>query len=230
MAAHVLLIDDDEEVVEMVTKYLSESGLTVSSATTPSKGLEALRGRRPSLVVLDVMLPEKSGLDLCKEIRKDSRVPILMLTARGEVVDRVIGLELGADDYLAKPFEPRELLARIHSILRRTEGQPLEVTELRFPELEIDARKRTVIASGKRVEISTTEFEALLYLARRPGEVISRDRLLEHLRGSNCEAFNRSIDTLISRLRTKIGDNPQNPRFIKTVWGTGYLFVAGHGE
>jgi DNA-binding response OmpR family regulator len=223
----ILLIDDDTEMVELLTNFLERYGFRVHSANSPSKGLALLKNElEPALVLLDIVLPGKSGLDVCREIRKFSEVPIIMVTARGDIMDRIIGLELGADDYLPKPFEPRELLARIQSVLKRTKRKAPETQEFAYEKLSLDVRRRTVIARGNLVELSASEFDALLFFAQHPGEVVPRDELLEYLRGNGSENFDRSVDTVISRLRTKLGDDPQNPEFIKTVWGSGYVFIA----
>jgi DNA-binding response OmpR family regulator len=171
------------------------------------------------------MLPGMNGFEVCKAIRRDSAVPIIMLTAKGELMDRVVGLELGADDYLAKPFEPRELVARIQSILRRTRSAPQKEVK-QFGSLQIDFQKHTVTVDGNPVDLTTNEFAALCLLAKNPGKVLNRDQILDELRGIECDAFNRSVDITISRLRTKLNDDPKSPRFIKTVWGTGYIFIA----
>ena len=171
------------------------------------------------------MLPGINGLEVCKKIRSFSTVPIIMLTAKGEPMDRVVGLELGADDYLAKPFEPRELVARIQSVLRRT--RPLEDKQTRrFAGMVIDFNKHTVEVDGRKIDLSTTEFTALSFLTRNPNKVLTRDQILDELRGIECDAFNRSVDITMSRLRQKLNDDPKNPVFIKTVWGTGYMFIA----
>jgi DNA-binding response OmpR family regulator len=180
----------------------------------------------PDLLLLDVMLPGRDGFDICREVRKTSRIPIIMLTARGDVVDRVSGLELGADDYIGKPFEPRELVARINSLLRRSVGSDHDQTVLRFEGLEIDTDARTVVVDGRRVELTSMEFELLTILAKRAGKKISRDEILNELRGIDAAILTRSVDIMVSRLRQKIGDSLKPPRFIQTVWGTGYSFVG----
>jgi DNA-binding response OmpR family regulator len=221
----ILIIDDDEKLNALLTGYLANYGFQLNSAIYPDEGLKMLRVLAPHLVILDVMLPGMNGFEVCKVIRRTSAVPILMLTARGESADRIVGLELGADDYLAKPFEPRELVARITSILRRTE-QTVLATKRNFGPLAIDFQKRTVSLDSVPVDLTTTEFEALALLTRSPGAVLSRDQLLDGLRGMECEAFNRSIDITMSRLRQKLNDNPKSPLFIKTVWGAGYMFIG----
>jgi DNA-binding response OmpR family regulator len=175
------------------------------------------------------MLPEMDGFEVCKTIRRSSSVPIIMLTARGEVTDKVVGLELGADDYLAKPFEPRELVARIQSVLRR--GRPIsDPRSLSFNRLTIDLAKQVALLDGKPVDLTTNEFSALALLAKNAGKVLNRDQILQELRGMDCEAFNRSVDITMSRLRQKLKDDPRSPEFIKTVWGTGYVFVGNYAD
>jgi DNA-binding response OmpR family regulator len=221
----LLIIDDDEKLNVLLTEYFGGFGFRTVTATAPETGLKKLARLRPDLVVLDVMLPGMNGFDVCKQIRRNSNVPIIMLTARGEVTDRIVGLELGADDYLPKPFEPRELVARIQSVLRR--GRPEEDTEtLRYGELSIDRTARRATLADTPLGLTTNEFDALMLLVSRPGRVFSRDEILNTLRGMDCEAYNRSVDITMSRLRQKLKDDPKSPRFIKTVWGTGYVFIG----
>jgi len=222
----VLLIDDDERLNALLTKYLSRFGFAVRAATHPEQGLRALRSDPPDVVILDVMLPDVDGFTVCRKIRESSRVPIVMLTARGDVTDRIVGLELGADDYLPKPFEPRELLARMQAILRRGgDGETRE--RLRLGDLEVNWAKRSVHMSGRDLGLTSAEFEVLGLLVRNRGRVLSRDRIINETRGIDWEAFDRSIDVLISRLRQKLGDDPKHPVFIRTVRGAGYLFIGG---
>jgi DNA-binding response OmpR family regulator len=222
----ILIIDDDPKLNQLLTRFLSPYGYRVLSAVTPSEGVKKLRREKPALVVLDVMLPEMSGFDVCKHIRRDSTVPIIMLTARGDPMDRIVGLELGADDYLSKPFEPRELVARIQAVLRRmTSGAGFSSMQT-FGRMTIDSLKQKVTLDGAAVDLTTNEFAALALLARHPGEVLDRDRILQELRGMDSEAFNRTVDITMSRLRQKLGDDPKAPEFIKTVWGAGYMFIG----
>ena len=225
MKKTILIIDDDEKLNRLLTDYLGNQGYNVVTATHPADGLKKLKSRSPHLVILDIMLPDMNGFEVCKIVRRSSTVPILMLTARGEVTDKVVGLELGADDYLAKPFEPRELVARIQSILRRT-GQAVLNTKRRFGPLVVNLQKRVASLDNAPLDLTTTEFEALALLVENPGAVLSRDQIMDALRGVECDAFNRSIDITMSRLRQKLKDNPRSPAFIKTVWGTGYAFIA----
>jgi len=229
MPATILIIDDDEKLNQLLTQFLGDFGYHTLSATHPQDGLKKLKHKAPDLVILDVMLPGMDGFEVCRAIRQKSSVPIIMLTARGELMDKVVGLELGADDYLPKPFEPRELVARIHSVLRRAVN--LDVTRPQaFGPLLVDFTRRTVTLGAENVELTTNEFDALALLARNPGKVFSRDEILQELRGIDCDAFNRSVDITMSRLRQKINDDPKSPTFIKTVWGTGYVFIGGPGE
>lgn len=225
MKKTILIIDDDEKLNTLLTDYLAKYDFQVTSATHPDEGLKKLKTEAPDLIILDVMLPGMNGFELLKVMRRSSAVPVIMLTARGEFTDRVVGLELGADDYLAKPFEPRELVARIQSILRRT-GQTVIQNRRRFGPLVIDFQKRIATLHDQPLDLTTTEFAALSLLVEHPGAALSRDRIMDALRGMECDAFNRSIDITMSRLRQKLKDNPKSPTFIKTVWGTGYVFIA----
>jgi DNA-binding response OmpR family regulator len=221
----ILIIDDDEKLNRLLTDYLGNYGFHVQSAVNPEDGLKKVKTLLPRLIILDVMLPGMNGFEVCKQIRRSHTIPILMLTARGEVTDRIVGLELGADDYLAKPFEPRELVARIQSILRRTE-HAATVPKRRFGPLLIDFQKRAVRLHDEPVDLTTAEFQALSLLANNAGVALSRDRIMDALRGIDYEAFDRSVDIAVSRLRSKLNDDPKSPAFIKTVWGTGYVFIA----
>lgn len=221
----ILIIDDDRKLNKLLSDYLSPFGFEVLAAANPEEGLRYLKTRAPELIILDIMLPDINGFDLCKIIRQDHTVPIIMLTARGEVTDRVVGLELGADDYLAKPFDPRELVARIQAVLRRSAEIPKPQVRS-FGRLSIDSSSRTAFLDEQPLILTTNEFAALTLLARNAGRVLNRDQILQELRGIDCEAFNRAVDITISRLRQKLGDDPQTPSFIKTVWGAGYVFVG----
>ena len=222
----VLVIDDDERLNSLLTRYMDRFGFAVHSATDPRAGLRMLKNDPPDLVILDVMLPDMDGFAVCRKVRETSRVPIIMLTARGEVMDRILGLELGADDYLAKPFEPRELVARVQAVLRR--GLPGGSEErLHIGNLDVDWSTRCVRLAGRDLGVTTAEFELLGLLVRNPGRVLSRERILDGTRGIDWEAYDRSIDVLISRLRQKLGDHAKNPAFIRTVRGAGYVFIGG---
>lgn len=224
----VLVIDDDERLNALLTRYMDRFGFSVHSATDPRVGLRMLKSDPPDIVILDVMLPEMDGFAVCRKVRECSRVPIIMLTARGEVMDRILGLELGADDYLAKPFEPRELVARVQAVLRR--GVTSESDErLRIGALDVDWPARCARLAGRDLGMTSAEFELLALLVRNSGRVMSRDRILDGTRGIDWEAYDRSIDVLISRLRQKLGDDAKHPSFIRTVRGAGYIFIGGQG-
>ena len=222
----ILLIDDDEKLAGLLGSYFERFDLELISALRPSEGLDKLTTDKPDLVILDVMLPEQDGFEVCRNIRKTSAIPIIMLTARGEVTDRIVGLEIGADDYLPKPFEPRELVVRIQNVLRRTVPVEEEAAELHFEGLGVNLERRTTELDGEPLELTTMEFELLALFARNPGKPLSRDEILNGLRGIDAQIFSRSVDILVSRLRQKLGDTAKQPRFIKTVWGKGYTFVA----
>ncbi len=189
------------------------------------EGLKKTRTVLPDLIILDVMLPGMTGFEVCKRIRESSAVPIIMLTARGDVMDKVVGLELGADDYLPKPFEPRELVARMQAVLRRTQHTGTGRRRC-FGRLIIDFHRRQVWLDDQEVDLTTSEFAALDLLVRHAGKVLDRDEIIQALRGIDSEHFNRVVDITMSRLRQKLGDDPKRPQFIKTIWGTGYTFVA----
>ncbi len=219
----LLLIDDDELLGPPLAAYFARAGFEMQQATRPSAGLALLRGGGFDAAILDVMLPEMDGFELCRSIRKESTLPIIMLTARGDVMDRVVGLELGADDYLPKPFEPRELLARIQTILRRAPGAATTARQFRFEGIEIDLDRRSVQRQGLTVELTSTEFELLALLAAAPHKVFSRDDILEKLRGHAAEDIHsRAVDLLISRLRRKL--EPLD--CIHTLRHAGYTFAG----
>jgi len=218
----VLLIDDDEDLAAPLATYLRRFDFELVAATRPSAGLARLRAQAFDAVILDVMLPEMDGFELCRTIRRESDVPIVMLTARGEVMDRIVGLELGADDYLPKPFEPRELAARLQTILRRQRVVAPAPPALRFDGLEIDLERRSVLRLGQPVELTGTEFELLAMLAAEPQKVFSRDEILNRLRGQEAELFTRAVDILVSRLRKKL--EPLD--CIRTLRNAGYALAA----
>jgi DNA-binding response OmpR family regulator len=229
MAMHdtydLLIVDDDEELNALLAEYFQGFGHTLRSATTAAAGRRQLGRGLPDLLILDIMLPDTDGLTLCREFRAEYDMPIIMLTARGEVADKVMGLELGADDYMAKPFEPRELVARIETIMRRSRDRG-RGNVLVYDGLRLEPETRRVELDGAGVELTTMEFELLRDLMLCRGRVMSRDRLIERLRGYDADVFDRSIDMLVSRLREKLHDDPRNPRFIRTVRRTGYQFVG----
>jgi DNA-binding response OmpR family regulator len=225
MEETILIIDDDKKLNNLLIEYLSKFGFKATAVTNPEEGLKILRRKLPDMIILDIMLPGKDGFEVCKEIRKEYSIPIIMLTARGEVTDRIVGLELGADDYLPKPFEPRELVARIQSVLRRS-SESVKSETVKFRNLMIDFNKRSVLLDEKRVDLTNMEFEILSVFVKNPGRVLNRDQILEKIKGIEWEAFDRSVDVLMSRLRQKLNDDPKNPTFFKTVWGAGYLFMG----
>ncbi|WP_035382930.1 response regulator transcription factor [Ferriphaselus sp. R-1] len=228
MNHHLLIIDDDERLCAMLQQYLGDAGYRVEARHTIASGLQALKQEDFDALVLDLMLPDGDGLDACRQLRAFSAIPVLMLTARGEAMDRILGLEMGADDYLPKPFEPRELLARLKAILRR--GRPGDGDVLRFGRLEIARDARRVRIDGEARELTSYQFDLLLALAERPGRVMSREQLLDAVKGEPLEAFDRSIDVHISRIRAAIEDDPKRPRRILTLRGAGYVFTRSQDE
>jgi len=226
VTAHLLMIEDDQRLAGMVKEYLSSNSMQVIHAATASEGLALLKRETFDLLLLDLMLPDGDGLSLCGQIRKQSSMPIIMLTARGDPMDRVVGLELGADDYLPKPFEPRELLARIRAVLRRPHSSTEHHRVLRFGQLEIDIDARIARLRGADVSITSHQFELLRTLAEHAGRVLSREQLLDLVKGETLESFDRSIDVHIARIRAVIEDDPKHPRRIITVRGAGYVFAA----
>lgn len=220
----VLLIDDDTQLGPPLAAYLARFGMTLHCALTPSAGLARLRTERFDAAILDVMLPEMDGFELCRQIRKESDLVIVMLTARGEVTDRVVGLELGADDYVPKPFEPRELVARLQTVLRRLRPGVSD-NRLRFDGLLIDVDRRIVERLGQVVELTGSEFELLLMLAREPGKVFTRDDILNRLRGHDADLYTRAVDLVVSRLRKKL----EPLECIKTLRNAGYSLAVGRG-
>ena len=232
MSERVLMIDDDTALARMVAEYLGTRGLAVATANNLANGEALLKHEVFDAMILDAMLPDGDGFDLCRKWRQHSQLPILMLTARGDEVDRIVGLELGADDYLPKPFNPRELLARLRALLRRSQmGKATSASEaLRFGKLEIDRGAREVRLNGQPVSLTSHQFSLLWALATHPGRVLSRETLLELARGDTLEAFDRSIDVHISRIRAAIEDDQKAPRRIITVRGAGYVFAQRQDE
>jgi DNA-binding response OmpR family regulator len=224
MSYRILLVEDDSRLAAMVADYLGEAGFRSERTASGAEAERLLRHEGFDVCLLDLMLPDMDGLELCRRIRAESSIPVLMLTARGDPLDRVIGLELGADDYLPKPFEPRELLARLRAILRRRNGSPA-VDLLRFGRLEIDRAARRVRIDGNERPLTGYQYTLLLVLAERAGRVLSREALMDLAKGSTLEEFDRSIDVHISRIRAAIEDDPKKPRRILTVRGAGYVFA-----
>jgi len=222
----LLMIDDDAALNELLVEYFDRFGHKLATAVTASDGRRLLRRDDPDLLILDVMLPDADGMELCRTIRSESDIPIVMLTARGDVPDRVLGLEFGADDYIPKPFEPRELVARVETLMRRSRETPARrLSTATGLVLEIETRRVTL--DGAEIELTSMEFELLRILMESRGRVLSRERVLRKLRGIDAEIYDRSVDMLISRLRKKLDDDSRSPRFIKTIWRTGYQFVGG---
>jgi len=224
MTSRVLLIDDDARLYELLASYLSQNGFDVEGARDGASGILALGASPFDAVLLDVMMPGMSGLEACRRIREKSRIPILMLTAKGDETDRVVGLELGADDYIAKPFSPRELLARLRAVLRRStpDGSHERVV---VGQVVVDLEGRQVTVAGQRVELTALEFDLLVALAKRAGRVVPRESLLAEAGRTDVVVGERTVDVHISHLRQKLGDDPKSPRLIKTVRGVGYVMT-----
>ena len=230
MADRILMIEDDAHLASMVQEYLAANGFEVAVAPRAERGLSMLDGGSFRAVLLDVMLPDLDGFETCRRIRARGDTPVLMLTARGDDTDRIVGLEIGADDYLPKPFNPRELLARLRAILRRRRGDAERRPVLRFGRLEIDREARRVRLDGSERPLTSHQFDLLVALAESAGRVLSRDALMEKVRGDALEAFDRSIDVHVSRIRAAIEDDPRRPRRILTVRGAGYVFARAQDE
>ena len=224
--SNIFIIDDDKELTSLLKEFFSSFNFTVNASHEPEEALSYLKKNNPDLVVLDIMLPGMDGLQLLRKLREYSAVPVIMLTARGEVTDRIVGLELGADDYMPKPFEPRELLARVQSILRRSQSPSSMLDIIQFDGLTVNKLSQEVELDDQIVHLSTTEFEALLLFVENPGEVLDREFLVENIRGITWQTYDRSVDVLVSRLRNKLGETPINTRFIKTIHGVGYKFIG----
>ncbi len=228
-AKHIMLVEDDQSLAEWFSDYLHENGFFVTLVTRGDLAIELIIEDQPDLVILDIMLPVKDGFDVCKQVRANYTGPILMMTARDHETDEVLGLELGADDYMTKPVKPQVLLSRIKALFRRSELNDVSSndaqTRLTFGRLNIDLSARNVFLANQKVAISSNEFDVLRALISQAGKVVSRQALVTELRGIEYDGFDRSIDILVSRIRKKLGDDAQNPFRIKTVWGKGYLFV-----
>jgi len=225
----ILVVDDDAELTSLVTEYLEPEGFQVEAVRDGIRGLERAQSGDHLLVVLDIMLPGLNGLDVLRRLRASSRIPVLLLTARGEDVDRIVGLEIGADDYLPKPFNPRELVARIRAVLRRTQGvgkagEPVPPI-IRVGDIELDPATRSVLQNGKPVELTSVEFNLLHVLLREAGRVVPRERLVDAVLGRKFSPFDRSIDMHVSKVRNKLGDSDATTDHIKTIRGVGYIFA-----
>ena len=231
MDKKVLIVDDDQKLRELLTEYLTEFGFQVTTLPDGRDILQTIKTENPDFIILDIMLPHKDGFEILREIRTKYMVPVIMLTAKGEDTDRIVGLELGADDYLPKPFNPRELLARIRAVLRRTDVHPAGDENdaghlVEAGGLILNTAKRVVNIGTREIALSSTEFEILKVLMEHPNRTLSRDQLMSMARGRDFMAFDRSIDVHISKLRAKVEEDPRSPERIQTVWGTGYIFVG----
>lgn len=222
MNKKILVVDDEPQIVELIESYLTKDGYQVIIASDGRQALELVRREQPDLILLDLMLPEIDGFDVCRILRKESSTPIIMLTARGEETDKIVGLELGADDYITKPFSPREVSARVKAVLRRLGPNAIHEDKIFLDELEIDTARHQVRCKGKMLDLTPTEFKLLEILARNPGRVFTRLQLIDQVQGYSFEGYERTIDAHIKNLRQKIETNPQKPRYILTVYGVGY--------
>ena len=218
-----LLIDDDQKLGDLLKNYLKSYDIDLSAINDPRNAIDTINHLGPDLLILDVMMPHINGFELCKMIREESDTPIIILSARGESDDKVKGIDLGADDYLSKPFEARELVARIHSLLRRTQKDLTARSDQIF---EVDQQRLEVSLNGSVLDLTTKEFELMDLFIKNPGVIFTRDEIIKEIKGIDAHLFSRSIDILISRLRHKIEDDPKEPKLIKTIWGKGYMFVA----
>ena len=221
----ILVVDDEPQIAGIVRDYLRLAGFDVIASGDGVHALEAARGRRPDLVILDLGLPGLDGLEVARALRRESEVPIIMLTARVEEDDRLSGLEIGADDYVTKPFSPRELVARVRAVLRRSEGRHVDGDLLRVSGLVIDVARMTVRRGGEPVDLTPTEFQILATLARHPGRVFTRAQLLDAARGADAEAYDRAIDSHVKNIRRKLEPDPHAPRYLETVYGIGYKLM-----
>src|SRR6202142_3961721 len=225
MVERILLVEDDARLAEMLQEYLGQAGFAVTAVSLGANALERLNEAEYDAVVLDLMLPDMDGLEVCRRLRADHDTPVLMLTARGDAIDRIVGLELGADDYLPKPFEPRELLARLRATVRRRVRHAASEKPLHFGRLELDTAARAVRLDGQACELTSYQFDLLVALAKNAGRVMSREILMDLVKGESFESFDRSIDVPVSRIRACIEDNPKKPRPVITVRAAGYVFA-----
>jgi len=221
----ILVVEDESRIARIVRDYLERAGYSVALAGNGTDALAFARSRRPDLIVLDLGLPQMDGLEVTRALRKHSNVPIIMVTARVEESDKVIGLELGADDYISKPFSPKELVARVRALFRRTDPMPDPAAIVRAGDVELDRLRMQVTVQGHRVDVTPTEFELLATLALQPGRVFTRAQLLDAIRGLEAESFDRAVDVHVKNLRRKVEPDPRNPRYVLTVYGVGYKFA-----
>jgi len=222
MAKKILVVDDEKKIVEILKAYLERDGYRVIAGYDGQSALELARRYSPDLIILDLMLPEVSGWDVCRELRKESDVPVIMLTARDDTTDKIIGLELGADDYVTKPFNPKEIISRVRAVLRRSAGKAVPIAILNVGEIIIDTEKRLVRRGDWKIDLTPIEFEILRVMAENPGRVYSRMQLLDKIQGDAYEGYERTIDSHIKNLRKKLELDPEHPRYIITVYGVGY--------
>jgi DNA-binding response OmpR family regulator len=225
----VLVVDDEPKIVQLARDYLEHAGFAVVTAADGRAALDEVRRRRPDLVVLDLGLPRLDGLDVTRSIRGDSNLPIIMLTARDDEVDKLVGLELGADDYLTKPFSPRELVARVKAVLRRTERQAEPGDVIRAGDLTLDVPRMRAELAGRPIDLTATEFQLLATLAAQPGRIFTRSQLLDAVHGVAFESYERAIDTHVKNIRRKLEPDPREPRYVLTVYGVGYRFADDRG-
>ena len=222
MSKKILVVDDERRIVEILQAYLERDGYRVIAAYDGRSALELARSDSPDLIILDLMLPEVSGWDVCRELRRESDVPVIMLTARDDTTDKIIGLELGADDYVTKPFDPKEIISRVRAVLRRGEGKVVSKATLNVGEIMINTEKRLVRRGDRKIELTPIEFELLRVMAETPGRVYSRMQLLDKVQGDAYEGYERTIDSHIKNLRKKLELDPEHPKYISTVYGVGY--------
>ena len=225
---HIALVDDDPKIRELTAKYLSDQELSVKTAANGSELDELMKNNNISLIILDLMMPEESGLNICQRLRVNNvEIPIIMLTAKGDEVDRIVGLEMGADDYLPKPFNPRELLARVNAILRRQQHNSIQNTKdiFEFGNFSFDISNRSLHKNEQEIQITAGEYDLLRVFAERPKQPLSRDQIMQLAKGKELDVFDRSIDVQISRLRRLIEEDPNKPKFLQTKWGFGYIFI-----
>jgi len=225
----ILVVDDEPKIVELARDYLEHAGFSVMTSGDGPSAVATVGGRHPDLVVLDLGLPGMDGLDVMRAIRRDSEIPVVMLTARDDEVDKLLGLELGADDYITKPFSPRELVARVRAVLRRTERRPEATDLIRVSGVSIDVPRMRVDIDGRSIEFTATEFEILTTLARQPGRIFTRSQLLDAVHGVAFESYERAIDTHVKNIRRKLEPDPRRPRYLLTAYGVGYRFADDEG-
>jgi two-component system, OmpR family, alkaline phosphatase synthesis response regulator PhoP len=225
----ILVVDDEPKIVELARDYLEHAGFSVMTSGDGPSAVATVGGRHPDLVVLDLGLPGMDGLDVMRAIRRDSEIPVVMLTARDDEVDKLLGLELGADDYITKPFSPRELVARVRAVLRRTERRPEATDLIRVSGVSIDVPRMRVDVDGRAIELTATEFEILTTLARQPGRIFTRSQLLDAVHGVAFESYERAIDTHVKNIRRKLEPDPRRPRYLLTAYGVGYRFADDEG-